>query len=284
MKVFCIDIGGTGIKYCIFNDGVQSSISTIPTPKEMSTESMTEVIFSLLDKESCFDFVSISTAGQMRDNTVIQSTSKPKYIGCNWAKIIKERYGVEAIANNDLHAAVMGEYHFGLENKPKNFVTVAIGTGINIGLVVNGDIFTGDTNLCSYFDHVTDLDGITNFREASTKSLLDMYRDITERDITGEELVSLLYAKDTVAIEVYESWVDKVAHFLKNVVYIFDIRTITLCGGILNASYDIYGDIKRRFFEVTVPTYSDNVVINKSCLSSSQLFGAYAYAKKYIGD
>ena len=42
-------------------------------------------------------------------------------------------------------------------------------------------------------------------------------------------------------------------------------------------------DIKRRFFEVTVPTYSDNVVINKSCLSSSQLFGAYAYAKKYIG-
>lgn len=285
MKIFCIDIGGTGVKYCTFENGVQSKIKSVPTPKEISTESMSNLVFSLLDEElnvGKFDFVSISTAGQIRNNTIIQSTSKPKYIGCDWSTLIKDRYGVEAIANNDLHAAVMGEYNFGLEEKVNNFVTVAIGTGINIGIIINGEIFTGDTNLCAYFDHVTDLDNKTMFRDASTKSLLDMYFDATGESVTGEDLITLLYAKDTVAIDVYEKWIERLGHFLKNVVYIFDIRTINICGGILKSNFDIIGDIKRKFFEVTVPTYTDGVVINKSVLSSSQLFGTYAYALKHL--
>lgn len=287
MNIFCIDIGGTNIKYCMFCNEVQSEIKSTKTPKGLNTEDMKTVIFSLIDdayKEfKSVDFVSISNCAQMKDNIVVYTSSKPGYIGCDWQSIIKEKYNIKCIANNDLHCAVAGEYH-NLKDKPKNFITLSIGTGINISTIINGELFTGDENLSCYLDNITDLDGNNQFKCASTAQLLNLYKSKSNSEISGEEFIELLKAKDICALECYNIWIYRVAHFIKAITYMYNINTISICGGILNSDYPIYEDIKHTVELVTAKPYYENLKLIKSSLNSPQLHGTYALALKSMSD
>lgn len=285
MNIFCIDIGGTNIKYCMFCDTVQSEIKSIKTPKGLNTEDMKKAIFSLIDNTytefKSIDFISISNCAQMKDNEVVYTSSKPGYIGCNWQDIIKEKYNINCIANNDLHCAVAGEYH-NLKDKPKNFIALSIGTGINIATIINGELFTGDENLSCYLDNITDLDGNNQFKCASTAQLLKLYETKSNKIATGEEFIELLKMKEPCAIDCYNIWIYRIAHFIKAVTYMYNINTISICGGILNSEYPIYNDIKNTVELVTAKPYYEKLKLLKSSLNSPQLHGTYALALKEI--
>lgn len=284
MKVLCIDIGGTNIKYALFQNGTHGEIKSINTPAGLNTNDMKKAIFPLIDEAlsevSSLDYVSISNCAQMRDNKVVFTSSKPGYIGCDWSELIKEEYDIDCIANNDLHCAVMGEYYYGIpnsEDRPKNFICMSIGTGINIGTIINGSLFTGDDNLSCYLDNVTDLDGEGQFKLASTASLLRLYKENSGQTIDGRGFIELLKKKDAIALTTYDTWTYRVARIIRNVSYMYNINTLSMCGGILNSDYPIIEDIKKKLREVTAKPYYENLHIIKSTLSSSQLYGAYAF-------
>lgn len=289
MNIFCIDIGGTNIKYTIFKNGVPSEIKSIATPPYLKIEDMKKAIFPIIDealeKYTHLDFVSFSTCGQMRDNVVVYTSSKPGYIGCDWSKIIMERYNIPCVANNDLHCAVMGEYHFGLDEnipKPDNFTCLALGTGVNIGVIIKKELFAGDKNLSCYLDNVTDLDGNNQFKSASTASLLKLYAENSGKTVNGHEFITLLQAKDDCALRCYKKWITRVANIIKCVLYMYNINTLAICGGILNSDYPILEDIVDELPNVMAKPYCSDLSIYKSVLSSSQLYGAYAFALKNL--
>lgn len=291
MNVLCIDIGGTNIKYTLFQNENHGEIKSIDTPVGLNTEDMKKAIFPLIDEAlsvvSKLDFVSISNCAQMRDNVVVFTSSKPGYIGCDWRAIIKEHYGIECVANNDLHCAVMGEYYHGishLEQKPANFICLSIGTGINVSTIINGALFTGDDNLSCYLDNITDLDGNGQFKLASTASLLRLYHENSGQTVDGREFIKLLKDKNDIALTTYETWIGRVARIIRNVSYIYNINTISICGGILNSDYPILDDIKLKLATVTAKPYYENLNLIKSTLSSSQLYGAYAFAVQSMND
>lgn len=291
MNVLCIDIGGTNIKYALFQNDTHDEIKSINTPVGLNTEDMKKAIFPLIDeaisKVSSLDFVSISNCAQMRDNKVVFTSSKPGYIGCDWRSIIKEKYNIDCVANNDLHCAVMGEYYYGishLESKPKNFICLSIGTGINVSTIINGSLFTGDDNLSCYLDNVTDLDGNGQFKLASTASLLKLYKENSGQTVDGRDFIKLLKEKNHNAMATYEVWISRVARIIRNVSYIYNINTISVCGGILNSDYPILEDIASKLSEVTAKPYYENLNLIKSTLSSSQLYGAYAFAVQSVNN
>lgn len=287
MNILCIDIGGTNIKYTLFQNGLHSEIQSISTPAYLKIEDMKKAVFPIIDNilntGVVIDFISFSTCGQMRDNVVVYTSSKPGYIGCDWSKIIKEKYNIPCIANNDLHCAVMGEYHFGLDStqdKPNNFTCLAIGTGINVGVIINKELFAGDKNLSCYLDNVTDLDGNNQFKCASTSSLLKLYLENSGKSVDGKQFISLLKNNDVCALNTYKTWIHRVANIIKCVLYMYNINTLSICGGIINSDYPILDDIKKELPNVMAKPYYQDLILHKSTLSSSQLYGAYAFALK----
>lgn len=288
MKILCIDIGGTNTKYSLFDNETPSKIKSIPTPPGLKIEDMKKCIFPIVDETiklvGKLDFISISTCGQMRDNKVLFTSSKPGYIGCDWKEILWNKYKIPCVANNDLHCAVMGEYHYGLSKTdiPDNFICLSIGTGINISTIINGNIFTGDGNLSCYLDNMTDLDGNNQFKSASTASLLKLYKAESGIDLDGKQFIDLLKTEDDLSLKCYKIWINRIAHILKNVLYMFNINVITACGGILNSNYPILDDVKSELIKIAAPPYCEYLNLTKSKLSSSQIYGAYAFAMKEL--
>lgn len=289
MNILCIDIGGTNIKYTLFTKDKHDSIKSVPTPKPIDTPNMKNSVFQIVDeyieKGIKIEAVSISNCAQMKDNVVVFTSSKPGYIGCDWSNIVKDKYNIPCVANNDVHCAALGEYIFGLDEsfkKPDNFLCLAIGTGINVGVIINEEIFSGDAGLACYLDNLTDLDGNNQFKSASTASLLKLYFEKSGQVIDGKDFIKLLKSNDSIAKETYDIWITRVANIIKNVLYMYNINNLSICGGIINADYPIVEDIKEKLSLVSAKPYLDNLTIYKSKLSSSQLFGTYAFALKHL--
>lgn len=57
---------------------------------------------------------------------------------------LQERFGIPTYLENDTNAGAMGEMTFGWGRKYRNFVYLAVGTGIGSGLILDGKLYLGE--------------------------------------------------------------------------------------------------------------------------------------------
>lgn len=78
------------------------------------------------------------------------------------AAIINERSGHPVFVDNDVNALTLAEWMFGLGRGASSLVTMAIGTGIGAGLVLDGRLVRGHLQIAGEIGHLSiDLDGPT---------------------------------------------------------------------------------------------------------------------------
>jgi len=58
--------------------------------------------------------------------------------------LLEAEMGVPAFIDNDVNMAALGEHAAGIAQGVKNFVFLAIGTGVGAGIVLNGELFRGE--------------------------------------------------------------------------------------------------------------------------------------------
>jgi glucokinase len=58
--------------------------------------------------------------------------------------LLETALSVPAFVDNDVNMAALGEYHAGVACGTRNFVFLAIGTGVGAGIMVNGQLFRGE--------------------------------------------------------------------------------------------------------------------------------------------
>ncbi|SRX64274.1 ROK family protein [Mycoplasma mycoides] len=158
-KYLSIDIGGTSIKYGIFNENLNplfiNSITTIPIKDELLKQIIDIIISSLP-----LDGISIATAGVVDKNGVIKFANQnikdysnfdlKTYIK-NFLITYKNSVPIEII--NDANSASYIEY---VNNKTiKNSVTLTLGTGVGMGIILNGELFK--TEIENYLDKLVNL-------------------------------------------------------------------------------------------------------------------------------
>ena len=57
---------------------------------------------------------------------------------------MKKRFGVPFYIGNDVNLGVLGEYRFGAAQGYRNVVGLFVGTGVGGGLILNGELYTGN--------------------------------------------------------------------------------------------------------------------------------------------
>ena len=68
--------------------------------------------------------------------------------------IIHERFGLPVMIENVTRAMAMGESHFGIARKTKNFICVNLGYGIGSAMMINGELYSGTTGTSGELGHV----------------------------------------------------------------------------------------------------------------------------------
>ena len=93
-KYILFDIGGTNIKMATYEENL-SDVKEYPTDAKMGADKLVLKIIDLLDKESDFKAIGISTAGQVNTKEgyiIYANENMPGYTGTRWKDILNAKY------------------------------------------------------------------------------------------------------------------------------------------------------------------------------------------------
>ncbi len=148
MHALGVDLGGTKILAGVISDyRVVSDVKRVPTPKGASN--IVSAIEGLIDSfkdDYLISGVGLSTAGIVNVDTgeVIGSTGNlPGWEGTKIKSHIERKYMLPTHVENDANAAAYGESHAAGLGDKKCIIAVALGTGIGVGIVIDGKLYRG---------------------------------------------------------------------------------------------------------------------------------------------
>ncbi len=140
MNYIGIDIGGTNIKIGLVSEDYQLiSISKFPTPNDIITVLFDEIKRFL--NETHIVGIGVGVAGLVDANgVVIESPNIPSLNKIPLASIIREKFSIKTIVENDATVATIGEANFGEGRGTNKFTLLTLGTGIGGGFYNQGKV------------------------------------------------------------------------------------------------------------------------------------------------
>lgn len=247
MKVIGLDIGGTAVKYGLLNEnGVILELGEFPTEAEKGVENLFKNICGVIDKYLSDDILGIAVSGTGQiDGTIGKVIGGnpiiPGWIGTNLVEKLEDRYKIPAVLENDVNCAALGEKWLGAGKNSENFVCLTIGTGIGGGIILNGDIFRGDTYVAGEFGHIQIVKSGEEClcgkkgcyeRYASATALVKMVKEKTRKTLNGKEIFELEKSGDKEIKEIVDRWIDYFTDGLSTIAYIFNPPLVVIGGGV----------------------------------------------------
>ena len=151
MKILAFDIGGTAIKYSICEDDKLLNVNEIPTNAMMGARHVMDTLKGLtntLSKDTSFDAIGISTAGQVNAETgsiIYANTNLPGYTGTQIRTELEELFHVPVAVENDVNAAALGEAIYGAGQGHSDFLCLTYGTGVGGAIIRDREIYHGSS-------------------------------------------------------------------------------------------------------------------------------------------
>jgi predicted NBD/HSP70 family sugar kinase/putative N-acetylmannosamine-6-phosphate epimerase len=258
-----VDIGGTTVKAGLVDrQGAVSFAVRVPTVANQgkeaiaaaTVEAIERVIASARDEGITPIGLGIASAGVIDAFTgsVFAATNNLLgWTGFNLRGFAEERFQLPVRVNNDAHAAVLAELHFGLGRRLSDFVALTIGTGVGGGIVSGGCLIRGQHGFAGTIGHQTiRFDG----RECncgrhgcleayvSTAALIREYEDQepierlnSEKDpsAVAQKISLLALAGDVAAQKAYTALAGYLAEGVANIFNILDPEAVILSGGLI---------------------------------------------------
>ncbi|MBD3420708.1 MAG: ROK family protein [Chitinivibrionales bacterium] len=159
-----IDLGGTNLKACIMNKtGEFRHLRRRPTQAQKGGPAVLDTIMRMIETVLADEGgsggilgVGIGSPGFVdEDGTVLGGAQNlPGWEGMQIFEPIKSKFGLNVTAGNDVTVTALAESCFGAAKEVKNSVTLALGTGIGAGIVVNGKVYKGTHGMAGEMGHV----------------------------------------------------------------------------------------------------------------------------------
>mgnify|MGYP000930039235 FL=1 len=69
-------------------------------------------------------------------------------------QLVQDKMGIKAKLQNDADACALAEWKFGAGKGCKNMIFLTFGTGFGAGLILNGELYTGASNMAGEIGHI----------------------------------------------------------------------------------------------------------------------------------
>ncbi|WP_072763608.1 ROK family protein [Arenibacter nanhaiticus] len=264
--VLAIDIGGTNTKIGLVTKegrilGVKVFETRAKLPYKNFMQKLEEKVNMLLNEHNAFFRIEAIGVGAPNVNILTGNMENPPNL--NWGtsvpltKSIEEIWKFPTIVANDANAAAIGEMTFGMAQGMKNFVMLTLGTGLGSGIVINGQLLTGEHGLAGELGH-TKVDpygrqcncglrgclenyvSVTGIKRTVFELISEMTEDsplkkLSFDDLKGEMIAEAALNGDPIAIKAFELTGEILGSKLADSVAHLDPEAIILAGGLGNA-------------------------------------------------
>ena len=235
-KLIVIDVGGTTIKYNIWNETTQSlgKPSHIDTPKTLNEfyESLSSIVSEYRNDE--IDGVGISIPGAVNQKSgIIGGISAIPYIH-NFPILasLEEKLKLKVTMENDANCAALAEVSIGSAKVLKNVVFIVIGTGIGGALVIDRKIVHGVNLYAGEFGMMLGENKNPLSLYGTAVHLADWYNKSHNTNLSGREVLDLANKGDGAAIKYSDIMYNNLAQSIYNIQFAIDPEAIIIGGGV----------------------------------------------------
>jgi fructokinase len=286
MNKIGIDLGGTKIEGILLDEtnNVIKKIR-IPTQQEKGYGSIIKSIISLVDELKQFtktDFtIGISTPGAISKKTgLIKNSNTQCIIGKPLQEDLQKGLEQEITIENDANCFALAEATLGAAKNYDVVFGVIMGTGIGGGIIVNGKIHRGRTNIAGEWGHHT-LKQNGNNCYCGKNGCVETYLSGPALEKRWTELTGKADSLELITNNLNDSkanqWKSEfLANFgasLANVIDILDPDAIVLGGGVSNVSF-LYDEGRDAVYDQVFSDLVDTPILQNKLGDSAGVFGA----------
>jgi len=305
-----VDIGGTGTKF-----GIVDNLGNVLSSDTMSTRGHADIhayinelydkLMILIDKVGGVGRIKGIGVGAPNGNiytgTIEYAPNLPWKGIIPLAKLIQDKFKLPVKLTNDANAAAVGEMTYGAAKGMKNFILIALGTGVGSGIVANGELIYGHDGMAGELGHTIIIPDGRIHPGTGKKGSLESYasatgvatsaveilnttdkpstlRNIPIDKIDSKAVFEAATAGDEVAKEVFEYTGRILGISLANFVMFSSPEAIILFGGLTKAGDLILKPTREHMEANLIEVFQNKIKILLSHLKESDaaILGASA--------
>ena len=291
-----VDLGGTKIfAGALSEDGKgHHGMRSIPTSPELGAEGVTDRIVGLIEgvildtmhqtdaKREDFIGIGIGAPGPLdREKGLVIVAPNLGWRNYPLRDRISGRLGLPTTLDNDANCATLGEWWQGAARGGHTVIGMTIGTGIGGGIIIDGRLFHGASDVAGEIGHTTiDLNGrhckcgnygcleayasgpaiAVRAREVlvreETASLIPSMVNGKLEDVTAETVYQAASQGDAVANEIVRDTARYLGVGIANLLNILNADVVVVAGGVTRAGDGLFvplrAEVRRRAFRPAV--------------------------------
>ena len=286
MNKIGIDLGGTKIEG-ILTDETYNSISRkrIPTDQENGynyiLESIKNLVLELAQESDEKVSIGICTPGSLSLHSgLIKNSNTQCLIGKDLQKDLKNILHYEVAIENDANCFALAEAKLGAGKNSNLVFGVIMGTGVGGGIIIDGKIHHGRTNIAGEWGHHC-LHPEGNICYCGNKGCVETYvsgpaleKKWSNLTNQNQSLPEIIKSSDNPNFPNWKkSFLDDFGLSLANVVDILDPDMIVLGGGVSNIDF-LYSEGKNSVYEKVFSDSVDTPITKNELGDSAGVFGA----------
>ena len=293
--VIGVDLGGTNIVVgAMPTDGSREiGVRSLPTRSEQGPEAVVDRICELIETviaqtraeekvgRDAFLGVGVGAPGPLdREKGVVVVAPNLGWRNLPLRRLIGERVGLDATLDNDANCATLGEWWTGAAKGGRNVIGVTIGTGIGGGLILDGRLYHGSSDVAGEIGHTTiDSNGrrckcgnygcleayasgpnialrAREALESGEASMLPSMVDGRLDRITAATVYEASEHGDALAVDVVRDTARFLGAGLANLLNVFNPDVVVIAGGVTQAGDALFeplrAEVRRRAFRAAV--------------------------------
>jgi glucokinase len=201
---------------------------------------------------------------------VVLLTPNLGWVNMPLRQIIHDRLGLRTALDNDANCAVLGEWWVGAARGSRHAIGITIGTGIGGGLILDGRLYHGASDVAGEIGHTTiDTEGrrckcgnygcleayasgpnialrAIEALEAGAESRLPAYVAGDLRQLTAQTVYQAAQDGDELALEVVNDTAKFLGVGIGNLLNIFNPEVVVVCGGVTLAGDHLFVPMRRE--------------------------------------
>ena len=319
-----VDLGGTDIVAgAMPEDGSREiALRSEPTRADQGADAVVDRIARMIDtvlaetiaetgaKRDDFAGVGIGSPGPLdRERGIVIVTPNLGWRNFPLRDEVSNRVGLPASLDNDANCATLGEWWCGAAKGARHVIGMTIGTGIGGGLIVDGRLFHGASDVAGEIGHTT-IDSTGRRCKCGNYGCLEAYASgpaIAERArealaggepsillrlvdndltrITAQLVYDAAKKDDDVARQVVRETANFLGAGVANLLNIFNPDVVVIAGGVTQAGEPLFeplrAEVRRRAFRPAVEACR---ILPGTLKGSAGVVGAVATFKQQVLD
>jgi len=281
--VLGIDIGGTNLVVgSVAEDGSRIvAAASEPTHAEAGAKDVLERLVTLADRAIAATRQEVSGAEILgvgvgapgpldTKRGIVLLTPNLGWVNLPLRQIIHDRLGLPAALDNDANCAVLGEWWVGAARGARHAIGITIGTGIGGGLILDGKLYHGASDVAGEIGHTT-IDTEGRRCKCGNYGCLEAYasgpnialRAVEEIEagavsqlptlvggdlskITAQTVYQAAQDGDDLALEVVNDTARFLGVGIGNLLNVFNPEVVVVCGGVTAAGDHLFVPLRRE--------------------------------------